>query len=140
VLKELEKMIAPWFSRGMQDHADVDVFHASVRGDAVVLHFIADHDNYNFAQSGSDWDDHYVFAGEAEFVRDRLGHVAFALERHVHLTEQEHEHYDARVIRDLVRDELRARLDGSQADQTAVDAEVERVREANRAGPPRGRS
>jgi hypothetical protein len=32
VLRELDRMIAPWFSRGMRDHAAVDVFHASLRG------------------------------------------------------------------------------------------------------------
>src|SRR5436190_10017441 len=61
VNKKLAEMIHPWFSRGQHDWADVDVYAAEMRDGALVLHFLADHYNYNFAQSGSDWADHYVF-------------------------------------------------------------------------------
>jgi hypothetical protein len=92
--KALEKMIHPWFSKGMHDWADVDVYAAEMRDRVLVLHFIAEHYNYNFAQSGSDWADHYVFVGEAHLVGGKRKHETFALERHIHLTEHEHDDYD----------------------------------------------
>ncbi|HEV8094342.1 MAG TPA: hypothetical protein VGP71_01365 [Burkholderiales bacterium] len=109
VNKKLEQMIHPWFSRGMQDWADVDVYAAEIRDGALVLHFIADHYNYNVAQSGSDWADHYVFVGEANLVGGKRTHETFALERHVQLTEREHEDYDPRKIIEAVRAEMRAK-------------------------------
>jgi hypothetical protein len=112
VNRALEKMIHPWFSPGMHEWADVDVYAAGIRDGALVLHFIAEHYNYNFAQSGSDWADHYVFAGEACLVGGRRKRQTFALERHVHLTEHEHDTYDRRKIVDAVRAEMRAKLRG----------------------------
>ena len=110
VNKKLEELIRPWFSGGMQDWADVDVYAAEMRDGALVLHFIADHYNYNFAQSGSDWADHYVFVGEACLVGGKRKQETFTLERHVHLTEHEHEDYDPRKIIVTVRAEKRAKL------------------------------
>lgn len=115
VNKKLEEMIHPWFSRGMQDWADVDVYAAEMRDGVLVLHFIADHYNYNFAQSGSDWADHYVFVGEAYLVGGKRKHQTFALEREVHLTEHEHDDYDSRRIIDTVRAEMRAKLRAAAA-------------------------
>ncbi|MEO8025526.1 MAG: hypothetical protein ABI823_03595 [Bryobacteraceae bacterium] len=109
VIKNLEEMIHPWFSRGMHDWADVDVYAAEMRGNVLVLHFIADHYNYNFAQSGSDWADHYVFAGEAHLAGGKRNHETFALERHVHLTEHQHDDYESRKTIDTVRAEMRAK-------------------------------
>ena len=81
-----------------------------MRDGALVLYFIADHYNYNFAQSGSDWADHYVFVGEACLVGGKRKHETFTLERHVHLTEHEHDDHDRRKIIDTVRAEKRAKL------------------------------
>ncbi len=110
VIKNLEKTIHPWFSSGMHDWAEVDVYAAEMRESVLVLHFIADHYNYNFAQSGSDWADHYVFVGEAHLASGKRQQETFALERHVHLTERAHHDYDSRAIIGTVRAEMRGRL------------------------------
>jgi hypothetical protein len=128
VNKKLEEMIRPWFSRGMHDWADVDVYGAEMRNGVLVLHFIADHYNYNFAQSGSDWADHYVFAGEAHVVARKRKHQTFVLERHVHLTEGEDEDYDRRKIVDAVRAEMRAKLRGETPGAAAFEKVVADVR------------
>ena len=116
VNKHLEKMIHPWFSAGMHEWADVDVYAAEMRDGALVLHFIADHYNYNVAQSGSDWADHYVFVGEAQLVGGKRKSQAFELAQHVHLTEGEHdEGYDRRGTLDAVRAEMLGKLLGRVA-------------------------
>jgi len=124
VNKTLEKMIHPWFARGMQDWAHVDVYAAEMRDGALVLRFIADHYNYNFAQSGSDWADHYVFVGEAHLVGGKRKHETFELERHVHLTEHEDEDYDRRKIIDIVRAEMRVKLRGETPSKAAFEKAV----------------
>jgi len=115
VNRKLEEMIHPWFSPGQHDWADVDVCAAELRDGALVLHFIADHYNYNFAQSGSDWADHYVFVGEVHLAGGKRKHQTFELARHVHLTEREHDDYDRSEIVGAVRAEMRARLRGEGA-------------------------
>jgi hypothetical protein len=113
VNRHLEKEIHPWFSPGMHEWANVDVYAAEMRDGALVLHFIANHYNYNFAQSGSDWADHYVFGGEAQLVGGKRRHQAFELVHHVHLTERQHDDgYDQRATVDAVREEMRAKLRG----------------------------
>jgi rhamnose utilization protein RhaD (predicted bifunctional aldolase and dehydrogenase) len=112
VLTKLKEMIHPWFSSGFEEWADVDVCAAEMRDGALVLHFIADHCNYNFAQSGSDWADHYVFVGAVHLVAGKRKRQSFELAHHVHLTEHEHENYDRRKTLDEVRARVRARLRG----------------------------
>ena len=131
VNRKLKQMIDPWFERGMHDWAQVDVYGAESRDGALVLHFIADHYNYNFAQSGSDWADHYIFAGEAHLVGGKRERQTFELERHVHLSEHEHDNYDRRKIVDAVRAELRARLRGRAANPATFEKEVADVRAAS---------
>ena len=128
VNKHLEKTIHPWFSAGLHEWADVDVYAAEMRDGALVLHFIADHYNYNHAQSGSDWADHYVFVGEAHLVGGKRKRQVFELERHVHLTEHEEEGYDRRAIVDAVRAEMRASLRGETPSQAAFEEAVAHVR------------
>ena len=108
--KKAEEMIRPWFSRGAHDWADVRCLRGrDARWRArPALH--PDHYNYNFAQSGSDWADHYVFAGEAHLAGGKLKHQTFALQQHIHLSEHESERYERRKILDTVRDEMRAKL------------------------------
>jgi len=110
VLKHLKEMIHPWFSSGVHDWADVDIYAAEMRGEVLVLHFIADHYNYNFAQSGSDWADHYVFVGEAQLVGGKRIQQTFALECEVHLTERQHDDYAPRETVNTVRTRMRAKL------------------------------
>ena len=112
VIKQLKEMIFPWFSSGMQDWADVDVYAAEMREHSLVLFFIAGHYNYNFAQSGSDWADHYVFAGEAHLDGGKLKQQTFALECEVHLTEYQHDDYSTRETIEAVRARLRAKRSG----------------------------
>ena len=126
--KALEKMIHPWFSKGMHDWADVDVYAAEMRDRVLVLHFIAEHYNYNFAQSGSDWADHYVFVGEAHLVGGKRKHETFALERHIHLTEHEHDDYDRRKIIETLRVEMRTKLRGETTSKAAFEKAVADVR------------
>ena len=112
----------------MRDWADVDVYTAEMRDGVLVLRFIADHYNYNFAQSGSDWADHYVFVGEAYSVGGKRRHQTFALERHVQLTEHEHDDYERRKIIDTVRAEMRAKLRGETPSKAAFESAVADVR------------
>lgn len=133
VNKKLEEMIHPWFSRGQHDWADVDVYAAEVREGALVLHFIADHYNYNFAQSGSDWADHYVFVGEAHLVGGKRKRETFELERHIHLTEHEHDDYDRRKIIEIVRAEMRAKLLGETSGKSEFENAVADVRASSAA-------
>jgi hypothetical protein len=99
-----------------------------MRDGALVLHFIADHYNYNFAQSGSDWADHYVFVGEAHLVGGKRKRETFELERHVHLTEHEDAGYDPRKILAAVRSEVRARFRGETPSRDAFERAVADVR------------
>ena len=128
VNRHLGKMIDPWFSPGMHEWAEVDVYAAELRDDTLVLHFIADHYNYNFAQSGSDWADHYLFVGEAHLVGGKRERQTFVLERHVHLTEHQHDGYDRRKIVDAVRGEVRARFRGETPGKDAFESAVADVR------------
>ena len=122
VNRHLEKEIHPWFSAGMHEWANVDVYAAELRQNALVLHFIADHYNYNSAQSGSDWADHYVFVGEAHLVGGKRKNQAFELVRHVHLTEREHDDgYDQRNTVQAVRAEMRAKLRGEEPPKVAFE-------------------
>jgi hypothetical protein len=123
VNRHLEKEIHPWFSKGTHDWADVDVYAAEMREGALVLHFIADHYNYNFAQSGSDWADHYVFVGKAHLVGGKRKHETFALERHIHLTEHEHDDYDRRNTVDAVRGEMLEKMYGRNPRKVASGPE-----------------
>jgi len=132
VNKKLAEMIHPWFSKGMHDWADVDVYAAEMRDGALVLLFIADHYNYNFAQSGSDWADHYVFVGEAHLVGGKRKQESLALERHVHLTEHQHDDYDRRKIIETVRGEMPSRTAFEKAVADVRASSDARPAEANR--------
>jgi len=112
VNKKLAEMISPWFSSGLYDWADIDVYAAEMREDVLVLHFIADHYNYCFAQSGSDWADHYLFDGELHLVGGKRMHETFALVSEVHLTERQHDDYSSQETVEAVRARMLAKLPG----------------------------
>ena len=133
VIASLAEKIHPWFSPGLLDHARVDVFAVTHRERHLILHFIADHYNSNSAQSGSDWADHYFYVGEAELDGGTLRRVTFTLEREVHLTEHEEQHYDRQLLRELLRLERCARLAGSPGDRAPFDEAVSAVRAASEA-------
>ena len=132
VLQKVEADTAPWFSKGMHDWASVDVYGATLRDDgALVIHFIADHFNYNYAQSGSDWADHYFYVGEAIVEGGKRTSETFALERHVHLTEYEVEDYSSKDILATIRNEMRAKLRNETPSRVAFDGAVSAVQAAS---------
>lgn len=79
------------------------------------VEFLFDHYVYNFAQSGSDWADHYFVRGTASVAGDRLVKSAFTLVREIHLTESQADDYSPSRITSLMiegrDDEVDAALD-----------------------------
>jgi hypothetical protein len=94
---------APWYSTSAQEGPAVEVLSSEARDGATVLRLLTHHYNYEFAQSGSDWADHYVLAGRAVVVDDVVTEATFELVRHVHLTERESDHYAPSDTVDAVR-------------------------------------
>lgn len=64
--------------------------------------FLFEHYVYNFAQSGSDWADHYFVRGTATLAGEHLVKSAFTLVRRIQLSEWEAEHYSPRRITRLM--------------------------------------
>jgi len=62
-------------------------------GGVVRVHFHAHHLNYNFAQSGSDWADHYVLVGNAELAGETLGAIAMEMASHTNIRERDWDDY-----------------------------------------------
>ncbi len=130
VASKLREKLDPWYEEGMRG-PDVDVFGAELRDGKLVIHFIADHYNYCHAQSGSDWADHYFYAGEATLVRRRIENERSELVRQAHMTEQEDDFYRPSVMVPLVIAERRAKLRGETPDPRPFDDAVAAVRKAN---------
>lgn len=82
------------------DHGD-PTFHPVSRG-GDQLTYLAEHYVYNFAQSGSDWADHYFVRGSATVVNGGLQTHSFALVRHVRLSEGDSNHYSPSTITALM--------------------------------------
>lgn len=74
------------------------------------VHFIAHHLNYNFAQSGSDWADHYVLVGSAAFDGASIFDSKLKMAVHESLTERGYDNYDRRPVEQKVRAETLAQL------------------------------
>ena len=92
----LYKQIGPFYS----SH-DVPTLHVLSReGDEVT--FLFEHYVYNYAQSGSDWADHYFVRGTAEVAGERLVTSAFTLVRTIHLTESESNDYSPSTVAALM--------------------------------------
>lgn len=64
--------------------------------------FLFDHYVYNFAQSGSDWADHYFVRGTATLAGERLVKSMFTLVRRIQLTEWEADQYSPSRITSLM--------------------------------------
>lgn len=82
------------------DHGDPTFHQVSQCGDQ--LTYLAEHYVYNFAQSGSDWADHYFVRGSATVANGGLGTHTFALVRHVRLSEWDSSHYSPSTITSLM--------------------------------------
>lgn len=98
---------APWYPGASQNPPRIDVYATEPRGDEHLIRFIADSYVYNFAQSGSDWADHYVYAGTATCKGSKLLEQSFALVEHEHLTESHSNDYDAAATVARVKERIR---------------------------------
>ena len=74
----------------------VEVYDEVTEGGRTTLHFVADHYEYNHAQSGSDWAEHLLCAGHAMFEGDRRVDVQVTSIDRRRITERDDETYDAR--------------------------------------------
>lgn len=81
--------------------------------------FLFDHYVYNFAQSGSDWADHYFVRGTATVAGDRLVKSAFTLVRTIHLTESGASDYSPSRITSLMIEGRDDEVDAAR-EQTAL--------------------
>ena len=99
---------APWYPGGAsQDPPRIDLYATEPHGDEYLIRFIADSYVYNQAQSGSDWADHYVYAGTATCKGSRILEQSFALVEHEHLTESQSDGYDAAATVARVKERIR---------------------------------
>jgi hypothetical protein len=115
-----------WYPGAMQNEPNVVVYAARGDGRQLTVHFVADHLMYCYAQSGSDWADHYIFTGEATFEGTTCTRSSFALVEDVFLHELETDDYDQRAIAASVRDAAVAKYRGVPAD---IDKTAELVRQ-----------
>jgi hypothetical protein len=92
---------SPWYPGAGQDPPRIDIYASEERGAELHVRFIADSFVYNQAQSGSDWADHYVYAGGAACKGPALRAQRFALVEHVPMSESQSNNYnrDATVAR-----------------------------------------
>jgi hypothetical protein len=82
----------------------VEVYDERTEGERTTLDFVADHYEYNHAQSGSDWAEHLLCAGHATFEGERRVDVQVTSIDRRRLTESQDETYDARTALAAFRD------------------------------------
>jgi hypothetical protein len=78
----------PWYS-SFSAPPRVEVLGASERDGVTRVHFIADHLNYCYAQSGSDWADHALFAGDVTLQSGAPPVVNIDQVKNVNVTERQ---------------------------------------------------
>lgn len=88
--------VGPFYST-----SDEPTLHELSRKASAVT-FLFDHYVYNFAQSGSDWADHYFVRGTATLAGERLVQSVFSLVRRIQLTEWDADHYSPSRITSLM--------------------------------------
>jgi len=76
------------------DKPIVEVYAERKVAEGVTLYFVASNYEYHFAQSGSDWAEHFLFAGHATFNGTTLVDAQLASANKVRLTERQAEDYD----------------------------------------------
>ena len=103
----------------------VDVFSATREGERVTVEFVVDYFLYCQTISGSDWAEHHIYTGQAAYAPGRPLTLD-VVDRSVHLSELESEHYD----RDRVVQDIRARRTAELLGEALPPpgGELERVR------------
>lgn len=114
VTRQLER--DPWYS-SFSNPPDVEVLGISHSDGTLHVHFLADHLNYCFAQSGSDWADHNLFTGKlsvpAATPKSRPN-IQITQADHVSVSERTYDDgYDRTPAKDRVRAALLAQLAAS---------------------------
>lgn len=99
-------LLHPSYSTAGQAEPAVEVLSSEERDGARVLRLLAHHYDCEYAQSGSDWADHYALVGRARVVDDAVVEATLEVVHHRHLTEHESNGYAP----DATIDDLRARL------------------------------
>jgi hypothetical protein len=99
-----------WYPGAMQQKPRVQVFAASREGAVLRVHFVADHLMYCHAQSGSDWAEHFVFVGDAEFHGGERRACRATLVETVGLSERDVDDYDSAAVIERVRAAAIAKL------------------------------
>ena len=74
---------------GVSRRPIVDVYAASKDGERLLVHFIFDFALYHYAQSGSDWDTHSIYLGEAVFIKGKLVSKSVSSARELTVQEQQ---------------------------------------------------
>ncbi len=113
------------FYANESDRPEITVLASEdVEGGLIRLRYIADHYVYNFAQSGSDWADHYFGVGEAVFKGAELVSEQFTRTRTIGLSEQDADAYRELEVRALV---CAGAAQGIPFDAATVDTAVARM-------------
>jgi len=130
IAAKLRTDTAPWYPGASQQEPHVQVHAAKQLNRRLTLCFVADHLTYCFAQSGSDWADHYIFVGEATFEEGSRVDESFALVEHVRLSELEADAYDQDAVVATVRDAAIAKHRGLPVVEGKTDEVIRNMREA----------
>jgi len=97
---------SPWYPGAGQNPPRIDIYASEERGAERHVRFIADSYVYNQAQSGSDWADHYVYAGGAICQGPALRAQRFELVEHVPMSEGQSNEYDRDATVARVRERI----------------------------------
>ena len=124
---------APWYPGCSQHPPRVEIYASEERDGGLHVHFIADSYVYNQAQSGSDWADHYIYAGEATCHGPEARSHSFALVEHVSLTELQTNDYDGDAIVASVRERIVASRAGVPIGDDATAALVRGMHDVTQA-------
>ncbi len=111
---------APDYPGALQQEPRIHVYAAAADDRRLTVHFVADHLLYCFAQSGSDWADHYIFVGDATFVDHTRAAARLARVETVHLSEHEADAYDPHAVVATVRDAAIAMHRGASLAEAAT--------------------
>ena len=85
-------------TRWIRYNPRIDVYDERIDGSRTTLYFVADHYEYNHAQSGSDWAEHTLCTGHATFEGDRCLEAEVASTNRSRITEQSAETYDPSAV------------------------------------------
>jgi hypothetical protein len=106
---------APWYPGVGQQPARVEIYASVEANGQFHVQFIADSYVYNHAQSGSDWADHYIYAGEAVCNGPQVRAHRLVLFEHVPMSEYDSNTYDQDKTFSAARARLVARREASSS-------------------------